>query len=86
MNSWLTAEQYETLNTFAPELLGFLLTVMDSNIAVAKGIYEAQRSDIRHLNDRVVMLQEEVNELRRTSDHLLQEMQTLKLERQVSSG
>lgn len=83
MGVWLTAEQYEVLNAFAPEFTGFLLTVMDANIATAKNIYEAQRTDLKRLSERIVMLQEEVDELRRTTNHLLEEIQSLKLERNL---
>lgn len=79
MSAWLTAEQYEVLNAFVPEFTGFLLTVMDSNISVAKNIYEAQRSDLHHVTERVALLQQEVDELRRTVTRLLEEIQALRM-------
>lgn len=80
MSPWLSAEQYETLNTFAPELLGFLLLVMDANVATAKNIYEAQRSDLRRIAERIALLQQEVDELRKMNSRLLAELQELKLQ------
>lgn len=78
---WLTSEQYEKFNHFAPEILGFLLLVMDSNIATAKNIYSAQRIDLNRTTDRIVALQQEVDELRLQVRHLLEEVQALRLEK-----
>ena len=78
---WLTAKQYEVLSTFAPDFTGFLLLVMDANIATAKNIYGATRLDIQRNTDRIIELQQEVDDLRQLTTRLLEEIQSMKMER-----